>query len=80
MGRETLRLPGDSRFGSGSHRGCCGRSSMVELQPFQAGHAGSIPVARSSLMATFRFCVPCVRDSRTYPHAMFLQLNCNPRT
>jgi hypothetical protein len=30
---------------------------------FQAGHAGSIPVARSSLMAFLDFVFPCARDS-----------------
>jgi hypothetical protein len=52
---------------------------------FQAGHAGSIPVARSNLMAFFDFVFPMSAIQGFYraaslPHAMFLQLNCNPRT
>jgi hypothetical protein len=52
---------------------------------FQAGHAGSIPVARSSSLAFFDSLFPYVRGSglllgRKPAHTMFLQFNYNPRT
>jgi hypothetical protein len=37
------------------------------LPAFQAGHAGSIPVARSSSLSFFDFVFPYVRDSRLPP-------------
>ena len=62
--------------------GMVGRSV---LPAFQAGHVGSIPVARSSSWVFFDFGFPHVRDSSLLSdhmsvNAMFLQLNCNLRT
>ena len=62
-----------------------GRSYGWEPPFRSAGHAGSIPVARSRSLAFLDLLFLYVPDSSLLPsskpaHTMFLQLNCNPRT
>jgi hypothetical protein len=62
-----------------------GTAGQDALPAFQAGHAGSIPVARSSLLTFIDLVFPLISIQAFLSggepiHAIFLQLNCNPRT
>jgi hypothetical protein len=90
-GRADLIVTGDKgraaepRWCISWSRPPTGVAGQSVLPAFQAGHAGSIPVARSSSLVFCDFLFPYVRNSKLLPgrkpaHAVLLQLNCNIRT